>query len=42
MMRNHSEPLVRTRLEIIRTRLEIMLRDMNHNESKLLKYKYIS
>lgn len=39
---NHSDPLVRTRLEIIRTRLEIMLRDMNHKESNLLKYKNIS
>jgi len=36
---NHPDPPVRTRLEIIRTRLEIILRDMNHKESKLLRYK---
>ena len=38
----HPDPLVRTRLEIIRIRLEIILRDMNHKESKLLKYKRVS
>ncbi len=35
----HPDTSVRTRLEIIRTRLEIILRDMNHKESKLLRYK---
>ncbi len=38
----HPDPLVRTRLEIVQTRLEILLRDMNHKESKLLKYKHVS